>query len=417
MKTLLMGQKIPFSQLSITDCFEIEFSFSQSSIDPDVSCFCVNSDNQLSDDRYFIFYNQLCSAHNEIVKEQKKDSFTVSIQQLPSFIHRMVFTASVESGSFSNIPEGSLFLKNSKTGEIVADYHFCSAQFEKEKAIILAECYIYQGQWKFSIVARGFNGGLRELLKHYGGEETVSPPTQTPPKVSLSKSEKVQKAVFQKAPHLIDLTKKAIVTLEKQHLQSVTAKVLLVLDRSGSMHHQYQNGKVQRLLDKVLPLALLFDDDGILESWAFASTYCQLEDITLENIHHYIVNHHWKKWDIGGTNNEPAIMQTLYEKHKNSSEAVYILFVSDGGVAKSGKIKKIIVEASSCPIFWQFVGIGGKNYGILEKLDTMEGRFIDNANFFALDDIDSISDEQLYERLMGEFPIWLKQAKQKNILP
>ena len=47
----------------------------------------------------------------------------------------------------------------------------------------------------------------------------------------------------------------------------------------------------------------------------------------------------------------------------------------------------------------------------------MEGRFIDNANFFALDDIDSISDEQLYERLMGEFPIWLKQAKQKNILP
>ena len=58
MKTLLMGQKIPFSQLSITDCFEIEFSFSQSSIDPDVSCFCVNSDNQLSDDRYFLFSAQ-----------------------------------------------------------------------------------------------------------------------------------------------------------------------------------------------------------------------------------------------------------------------------------------------------------------------------------------------------------------------
>ncbi|KJR46304.1 tellurium resistance protein [Desulfosporosinus sp. I2] len=55
-------------------------------------------------------------------------------------------------------------------------------------------------------------------------------------------------------------------------------------------------------------------------------------------------------------------------------------------------------------MFWQFVGIGRENYGILEKLDTMESRVVDNANFFALDDIDRISDEQLYERLLNEFP-------------
>ncbi|KJS86179.1 VWA domain-containing protein [Desulfosporosinus sp. BICA1-9] len=55
-------------------------------------------------------------------------------------------------------------------------------------------------------------------------------------------------------------------------------------------------------------------------------------------------------------------------------------------------------------LFWQFVGIGRENYGILEKLDTMESRVVDNANFFAIDDIDRISDEQLYERLLNEFP-------------
>jgi len=57
-----------------------------------------------------------------------------------------------------------------------------------------------------------------------------------------------------------------------------------------------------------------------------------------------------------------------------------------------------------------------ENYGILEKLDTMDGRVVDNANFFALDDIDRISDEQLYERLLNEFPQWLKEARLKKIL-
>ena len=46
----------------------------------------------------------------------------------------------------------------------------------------------------------------------------------------------------------------------------------------------------------------------------------------------------------------------------------------------------------------------------------MEGRYVDNANFFQLNDIMSISDSELYERLLNEFPEWLKEAKQKGIL-
>ena len=72
--------------------------------------------------------------------------------------------------------------------------------------------------------------------------------------------------------------------------------------------------------------------------------------------------------------------------------------------------------ASSQPIFWQFVGIGGRNYGLLEKLDTMEGRVVDNCNFFQIDHIDSMSEATLYDLLLQEFPIWLKEATHKNIL-
>ncbi len=37
-------------------------------------------------------------------------------------------------------------------------------------------------------------------------------------------------------------------------------------------------------------------------------------------------------------------------------------------------------------------------------------------NFFALDDIHSVSNSVLYERLLSEFPDWLKAAKSKSII-
>jgi len=48
--------------------------------------------------------------------------------------------------------------------------------------------------------------------------------------------------------------------------------------------------------------------------------------------------------------------------------------------------------------------------------DTMDGRFIDNANFFQLNDLNKISDEELYDRLLAEFPTWLREAKIKRII-
>ena len=79
-------------------------------------------------------------------------------------------------------------------------------------------------------------------------------------------------------------------------------------------------------------------------------------------------------------------------------------------------MQDILTQASSLPIFWQFVGIGGRNYGVLEKLDDMQGRVVDNCNFFALDKVDGISDERLYELLLEEFPLWLNDIKRKNLL-
>lgn len=46
----------------------------------------------------------------------------------------------------------------------------------------------------------------------------------------------------------------------------------------------------------------------------------------------------------------------------------------------------------------------------------MDGRVVDNAGFFDVDDIDRIADEDLYRRLLGEFPDWLRAARAAGLL-
>jgi len=62
------------------------------------------------------------------------------------------------------------------------------------------------------------------------------------------------------------------------------------------------------------------------------------------------------------------------------------------------------------------VGMGSTHFSFLQELDDMDGRYIDNANFFKINDLDKISDEELYERILAEFPSWLKEAKSKGII-
>lgn len=223
------------------------------------------------------------------------------------------------------------------------------------------------------------------------------------------------------ASNIIDLTKKSLIQLEKKNLLDVQARVALVLDASGSMNWQYKNGDVQKVVNRLMPLAISFDNNGSFECWAFAQYTTQLDDVSLANVNDFINQTHsgWRNWQVGARINEeiPAIEAVInYYQKFNDGLPVYVLFISDGGVGNGRQMQKVLTQAATLPIFWQFVGIGGRNYGVLEKLDDMTGRVVDNCNFFDLDSITSISDERLYELLLEEFPMWLTEAKAKRII-
>ena len=140
----------------------------------DHSCFGVDANEKLSDDRYMIFYNQTSSPEGAIKYTQTKGgaSFRVSLDALPENITKLVFTASIDGdGTMNAVSSHTAEIK--QAGNTVLSLNVCGTDFGSEKAIVSMELYKKDGIWRYSAVARGFNGGLSDLLRAYGGEEAA----------------------------------------------------------------------------------------------------------------------------------------------------------------------------------------------------------------------------------------------------
>lgn len=417
------GQRLPLSQIfqnTESEPFMIEISITGLVSEVDLSCFGINDNNKLSDDRYMTFFNQPkspCGSVSISSMENNINGFIFKLDTLPVAIYRLVITASIDGAeTMKSMHSGYLRFVNA-SNQMVCEFTFDGGDFFNEKALILGELYRKEAEWRFNAIGQGFDGGLSALVKHFGGDvlelpEIPAAESLTPQKLSLEK--KVAKA----APKLVNLAKKAAISLEKKKLSNIVTRVGLILDASGSMRYQYSQGKVQEVINRVLPLAVHFDDDGELDVWAFSSQSLALPAATLKNYENYIISAKggWKEWRMMSYNNEPEVISAALAHYCTADLPVYIIFISDGGVARNAEIKSLLTNAAKLPIFWQFVGIGGKNYGVLEKLDTMAGRVIDNCGFFALDDLHSISEQELYDRLLQEFPTWLAEAKRIGII-
>lgn len=413
------GQRIPLSNLIQGQSLSLAIQIN-SPHTVDLACFGLDAAGKLSDDRYMIFFNQPISPCGSL--KQAGAEFSLSLAGLPSSIDRLVFTAAIDGAGAMRDIQSSSFLVKDPTGQIVATCPFAGNTFAGEKAIMVADVYRKDGQWRLASNLQGFNEGLSALVKHFGREVAddaapASSPAPAPAQATISLEKKVAAA----APQLISLAKKAQVSLEKAKLTHVKARVALVLDASGSMNSQYSKGRVQEVVNRLLPLAVHFDDDGSIDCWAFAAKPQKLSEITLSNYQDFINtdNYGWRDWNVGSRiNDEPRVMEQVINYYLNDGDRspVYVLFISDGGVHENRKITKLMTEAAKLPLYWQFVGLGGHGYGILEKLDDMKGRVVDNCGFFALDDLHQVSEEHLYDQLMEEFPSWIKEASAKGII-
>lgn len=394
--------------LNVNQEIEVVMSVAGSS-EYDYTCFGLDKDSKLSDDTYMVFYNQTQSPNKEIRYQvlNNEAHFYINLNQLPEKIQKLAFTVSIDgAGNMGMIQSHNVCIK--QNGQSILELCLNGSDFQSQTAVISMEIY-KKDVWRFSMVANGFNGGLGDLLRNYGGEELEE--EQPKKKVSL------EKKLEQGAPKLVSLAKPLMVELEKNNLLDCAARVALVLDISGSMYERYCNGTVQEIVNKTLPLAVQFDDDGELDFWYYGTTFRRMPSVNMTN-YESAVPEKWRRLmtDLGGNNNEVRVMKDIQQEYTGTKLPVYVLFITDGGVSRADKIKEIMKEVSREPIFWQFVGVGGSSYGVLEQLDDMEGRYVDNADFFALDDFMKVSAPEIYSRLLNEFPNWLNVIKSKGMI-
>lgn len=218
----------------------------------------------------------------------------------------------------------------------------------------------------------------------------------------------------------IDLRKKSItVQLKKSNIQLSQARVVFVLDHSRSMASLYNDGTVQETLERIFPLALTFDDNGEMEFYLFDTLYKELDPVSASNLDGYTENVIMKKrGKYGATCYAPIIKEITerYGKREPSKLPTLVIFITDGNNSDKKDSKEILSVSSHYNIFYKFVGIGNEKFEFLEKLDTMDNRFIDNANFVSINHLSNIDDDELYRLLLIEFGDWLKLCKEHNMI-
>ena len=169
MNTLERGQKCKLPQADGRVLrVEVEVSAREGQV-LDVSCFGLDAQGLLSDDRYFIFYNQKASSCGA-VSMPEDSAFELDLERLPPHIRRLMFTATVDgAGSMADLNPSRVRLLQGD--EAIAEFAFVGADFSTEKALMIAELY-WKDEWRLSAVGQGFSGGLGALLRHFGGEES-----------------------------------------------------------------------------------------------------------------------------------------------------------------------------------------------------------------------------------------------------
>ncbi|GHI05123.1 stress protein [Streptomyces cellostaticus] len=166
------GHKARISDLTAGTDLYVGVQISAPGLTFDISCFGLDADERLSDDRYFIFFNQPKSPEESIqllgAQAGDTESFRVTLDRIPSQIRKLAFTATIDgAGQMSQISPG--YVRIVAGGEEVARYSFNGSEFSTERAVMLGDLY-FKDVWRFAAVGQGFDGGLEALLKNFGGE-------------------------------------------------------------------------------------------------------------------------------------------------------------------------------------------------------------------------------------------------------
>lgn len=385
----------------------------------------LDAQRRVRSDADLVFFNQPISPEGA-VRLLDGNTAQVDLAGVPADVAVLSFAvAANDEGAGGPAPLGQIAGLTVEV-RVIPESHAGSAvhtapvsRLSTERAAVLVEMYRHGGGWKLRNVCAGWTEGLAALVREHGvvvdeEPEDSAPPAPEADRMSVTEREK------------LDLRKREITkVLLTKCAPTAQARVVLVLDKTGSMRRAYSTGVVSRVVERMVPVAATLDDDGALECYLYARRFAKLPDVHADTVtewstqYLHLSGHHGgiDYDDLGAANDEPPILREIITGlRRGAAMPTLVLFFTDGGFGQRREITELITKAAGLPAFFQFVGVGRANYGLLERLDDLAGREVDNVGFFALDDVDAVSDAELYARLLGEFPDWLRAARSAGIV-
>lgn len=235
--------------------------------------------------------------------------------------------------------------------------------------------------------------------------------------------------------------------LEKQGIhERILALVGLNIDVSGSMKDQFGSGAVQSALERVLPVALYFDDDASVDAWVFADSerVAQIASADASNYRGFVEREILRKPEVmpllwGGTDYAPAIRanlthygllgeeatggflgrifgrtrETLRETTRLGLPAINY-FLTDGENTDADQARALLqrAEEAEAQIYYVMVGIGSERFTFLQEAAAA----FPNVGFVRVDDLGAFAgSDDAYARLLpAELCEWLRHEHEEG---
>lgn len=150
--------------------------------DLDSSVFMLNGNEKLISDNHFIFYNNLTSPDPDKSLQHMGDNLTgmgegddevikVNLTKVPTDVQKIVFTVTIHEAqqrgqNFGQVKNAFVRLVNAQTKQEAVRYDLVE-DYSIETALIMAELYRKDNEWRLNAVGAGYQGGLQALLNRY----------------------------------------------------------------------------------------------------------------------------------------------------------------------------------------------------------------------------------------------------------
>lgn len=141
----------------------------------------TKANGKVGSDGDFIFYGNLAHSSKSVVHmgdnrtgegEGDDEVINIKLDQVPVDYETIAVTVTIYDAenrlqNFGMVENAYIRVVDADTGEELMRFDL-SEDFSTETALVVAEIYRHNGEWKFKAVGGGYSGGLKSLCSQYG---------------------------------------------------------------------------------------------------------------------------------------------------------------------------------------------------------------------------------------------------------